>query len=803
MDTKVSVRTLVEFLLRHGDIDNRRTTAAEDAMQAGSRIHRLIQSRMGTEYKAECPLYYVYKSELARIYLEGRADGIITLPDKVIVDEIKGTYRKLEKIEEPEILHLAQAKCYAAIYLIDNKLSSISVRITYANLDSEEIKYFQSEYSAEEIKEWFEALLNEYGKWIDMSAKWIEDRQNSIKSLEFPYPYREGQKELVGHVYRTIYHGKKLFIEAPTGTGKTLSVLFPAVRSMGEGRGNKIFYLTARTIARTVAEEAMETLRECGLKARSLTLTAKEKICFMDTVSCDPENCPYAKGHFDRINECLFDIVTSTSSFDRSTIEDYARKYEVCPFELALDVSLFADCVICDYNYVFDPKAYLKRYFAEGTKGDYLFLIDEAHNLVDRGREMYSAVLVKEDLLKTRRACKADQPGIAYEIEQCNSEMLTLKRAGGGKLCVENESTISDLVYHVERLNDKLSGYLADNIDGPAHEEILDLYFEVNYFLATYDRMQDNYIVYSDYNMDGDFFLKLFNVDPSYNLMGCMAYGRSSILFSATLLPIQYYKALLGGTDKDYEVYAKSVFDSKNRLLISAKDISSRYSSRSANQYMVMAEYIHKISKQKKGNYMVFAPSYNYMHEIYTYYMDMFYDEDTEDVICQMNQMHEDAKEDFLRRFRGFEDESGLLTDLINAEIEIEEDKSLIGFCVLGGIFSEGIDLKADALIGVIIIGTGLPQIGGERDLLRNYFDKHGQNGFDYAYRFPGMNRVQQAAGRLIRTEKDTGVIALLDERYSYAENRKLFPREWSDLRYITISEVEDVISAFYDMRNT
>jgi len=798
MEQRVSVRGLVEFILRHGDIDNRKTAATDDAMQAGSRIHRLIQARMGTEYRAEYPLKYEFDTQFSHVVLDGRADGIITLTNGVIIDEIKGTYRHLDRISEPELLHLAQAKCYAAIYLLQEGLNHISVRITYANLETEEIKYLQSEYSDKEIISWFEGLLNEYAKWVDLRAKWYIKRQESIQKLEFPYPYRPGQRDLVGHVYRTIYHGRKLFIEAPTGTGKTLSTLFPAIRSLGEGRGDRIFYLTARTIARTVAQEGMSILREAGLVARDITLTAKEKICFMENTECQPEVCPYAKGHFDRINDCLYEMVTNEPALNRETIEEYAVKYNVCPFELSLDASLFADCIICDYNYVFDPNAYLRRFFGDGIEGDYLFLIDEAHNLVDRGREMYSALLVKEDLLKVRNACKDPLPRIASAIGKCNTDLVALKKAGGGSLSVESVASISDFVGHVDRLYSLISEYLADHVDGEAHEEVLDLFYKLKDFLYIYDLMQDNYVIYTDYTDDGDFFIKLFNVDPAINLSDCMDRARSSILFSATLLPIQYYKSLLGGTKNDYEVYSQSIFDPRKRLLVQAMDVSSKFTDRSPKLYYRIADYIHRIVKEKEGNYIVFAPSYNFMFDVYSAYMENFFDRNTQEVLCQTMQMREKEKEEFLNRFTGSKDcDLNALMELINAQIEVEE-KSLIGFCVLGGVFSEGIDLKSDALIGVIVIGTGLPQVGGERDLLKDYFEDRGISGFDYAYRFPGMNRVLQAAGRLIRTEEDRGVIALLDVRYSQSANIKLLPREWDDISRINIEDVSKSVSDFW-----
>lgn len=810
---KISVRGLVEFLLRHGDIDNKKNSVSDEAMQEGSRIHRKIQGMMGSLYRAEYPLKYEMVTEYSTVMIEGRADGIMTIerPDDVrelpdcigvsgdwndqlsdtfiVIDEIKSTYKDVTKMDEPEIVHLAQARVYAAIYSMLEDLPIIGVQMTYVRQESDEIRYFRYAYAADEIRQWFGDLTLEFAKWVDNQAKWISMRQESIHSLEFPYPYRSGQRDLVEYVYRTIYHEKKLYIEAPTGTGKTLSVLFPAVRSVGEGRGDKIFYLTARTIARTVAEETISILKDHGLKYRNLTLTAKEKICFTEEHECNPSACPYAKGHFDRINDCLYEIITSGDDFSREVIEEYAQKYQVCPFELSLDISLFADLIIGDYNYVFDPNAYLRRFFADGRDGDYLFLIDEAHNLVDRGREMYSGILIKEHFLTCKRACKEYWPRISRAIDKCNSDMLKLKRLGNdkdyhehiGDMTILDESEIAPLVGHVDRLKTVISEYLADHNEGPAHEEILDLYFELSDFLKIYDIHANDYTIYTDFTGDGEFFLKLFCVDPSRNLADCMGRARSNILFSATLLPIQYYKSLLGGTKEDYEVYANSIFDPDKRLLIMANDVSSKYSDRSYNMYMKIAEYIHKIASAKKGNYMVFAPSYSFMDEVYSIYLSEFNDTNA-DAICQTNQMKEKEKEKFLERFRE------------------ENENTLIGFCVLGGVFSEGIDLKEDALIGVIVIGTGLPQIGGERDLLKEYFDEAEHNGFDYAYRYPGMNRVLQAAGRLIRTESDRGVVALLDNRYAQGANKRLFPREWDNIKTVNITTVDDDVKQFWSM---
>lgn len=436
MEVITSVRGLVEFILRSGDIDNRKAAAPENAMQEGGRIHRMLQKRMGADYHAEVTLRYTYVTPKYDIVVEGRADGIIdgqlarrifkeepscfdakdvgrsltsavcvakepptegdapqkqvpdSIGDTVVIDEIKGTYADVTRMKAPVPVHLAQAKCYAYIYAKQNGLPFIRVRMTYCNMETEEVRYFFRDYRFGELEKWFEGLIVSYRKWADYEVDWREKRQRSIREMTFPFSYRAGQKELVTYVYQTLYHGKKLFIEAPTGVGKTLSTIFPSVKAIGEQMAEKLFYLTAKTITRTVAEEAFSILRERGLLFKTVILTARDKICFLEEVECNPVACPYAKGHYDRVNDAVYDMLTHEVSFTREAIERYAEKHQVCPFEMCLDMSLFADGVICDYNYAFDPHVYLRRFFAEGVRRDYIFLVDEAHNLVDRGQEM-------------------------------------------------------------------------------------------------------------------------------------------------------------------------------------------------------------------------------------------------------------------------------------------------------------------------------------------------------------------------------------------------------------------------------
>ena len=794
MEIRISVRSLVGFILRSGDIDNRRTSAPENAMQEGSRIHRMIQRQMGPEYQAEVGLRFAYDTGEYQILIEGRADGIITQEAGVTIDEIKSTFHDLKKVKKPVDMHLAQAKCYAAIYAIQNELFHIRVRMTYCQVETEELKYFHFDYTRQELQEWFDGLMEQYRRWADFSFRWQKERQESIRQLVFPFPYREGQKELVTYVYRTIYHRRKLFIEAPTGVGKTISTVFPAVKAMGEELCERIFYLTAKTITRTVAENTYEILRERGLRFKSVILTAKEKICFMEETDCNPEYCPYARGHYDRINDAVYDLLCHEDSFSREKIEEYARRHQVCPFEMSLDMSLFSDGIICDYNYVFDPHAYLRRFFSEGMQGEYLFLIDEAHNLVERGREMYSAVLRKEDFLELKRTVRAYDERIAKNLDKCNKELLALKRECEG---FHIETSIDLFVRALMRLGTAIDDYLEDHDDSPVKKDILEFYFEVSHFLEMYEVADENYVTYSEIASDGSYIVKLFCVNPGRNLLECMRRGRSTILFSATFLPIGYYKKLLGAEKGDYEVYAKSVFNPEKLGLYIGNDVTSKYTRRSDTEFQRIAAYIDEIVSRRHGNYLLFFPSHAFLRQVYETYTEVYNADGKVECILQGEHMNEQAREDFLNRFVG--NEECVLEDVIHMEIEMEEERSLLGFCVMGGIFSEGIDLKKDSLIGAIIIGTGLPQVCNERELLKNYFDEQGENGFDYAYRYPGMNKVMQAAGRVIRTEEDFGIVALLDERFLMPSYQKMFPREWKSQQIVNVDQIGHKVEMFWN----
>lgn len=777
---RISVRNLVEFILREGNIDNR-TGGGQDPenMQMGSRIHRKIQRQMGSDYQAEVPLKTEIVCDGFTLKIEGRADGLIHTKEQVMVDEIKGVLRELDRVQEPAGIHLAQAKCYASMVAEQEGVDEIGVQMTYCQMETEEVKRFQYSYRSNELKVWFDEVIRQYEKWAKFQIEWRKARNASVKEIEFPFPYRKGQRDLAVSVYRTILRKKKLFIQAPTGVGKTISTVFPAVKAVGEELGEKIFYLTAKTITRTVAEQAFETLREQNLKFKVITLTAKEKICFCEETSCNPDDCPYAKGHFDRVNDAVYELLMREDVMSREVLEAQARKHKVCPFEMALDVSTWVDGVICDYNYVFDPDARLRRFFAEGGAGGYLFLIDEAHNLVERGRQMYSAELCKEDFLAVKKLVKGEAPRFAKRLEACNKILLAMKKERENYKVLDNISHFGIQLMNVLSETDR---YLEECVDKEVRETVLDFYFQVRSFLNIYDGLDENYVVYTEYQENGRFVLKLFCVNPAANLQKCLDKGNSAVFFSATLLPIQYYKRLLSTEKDNYAVYIDSSFDTKKRLLMNGVDVSTRYAMRSREMYQRYATYILRVVKAKMGNYLIFFPSYRFMEDVYQEFTQLLAsDEEEMELVIQQKHMDEEERENFLRAF------------------EMGREKSLIGFGVLGGIFSEGIDLTNEKLIGTLIIGTGLPQVCNEREILKSYFDQKGLYGFDYAYRYPGMNKVLQAAGRVIRTEDDRGVILLLDERFQREKGKEIFPKEWADCERCRLDIVEEKIRLFWE----
>ena len=752
---KISIRNLVEFVLRRGSIDSR-IKASVRALE-GIKGHKKIQSSYSEKDRAEVTLKEDIDFEDFTLRVEGRADGILEENEKIIIDEIKTTTKNVMDIDyDFNELHWAQAKVYAYIYSKEKNLDSIIVQLTYYNVEDFGTKFLRQEYSFNELKEFFYDLIEKYKEWILLEKKWIDFRNDSIENFNFPFEsYRKGQRELAIRVYKAITEGKKCFAEAPTGIGKTMSTLFPAVKALGAKETQKIFYITAKTTTREIANNTLRIMREKGLNIRSVNITAKDKCCKMEEKKCIPEYCPYANGYFDRVNMALKEALKHKEEYDLEYINELSEEYNICPFEFSLELSNFCDVVICDYNYIFDPQASLKG-ILEGKAKDYIILIDEAHNLLDRGRSMYSSKLFKDDFLKLKREFKSKDKGIYNSLDRANKYLIEKRKVLENletKSLVEKEEP-SDLYGILRSFLEKVDIY--ESKSSEENSSLLELYFNVYEFLNICGYYGEDFTTL--YKLDGNNLeLSINCLDPSRILKSIMNRFKSVIIFSATLIPMEYFKELYGAQEGDYSVNLTSPFAYKNKLTIVGKDVSTTYSNRKRTLPKIV-NYIIECAKSKRGNYLVFFPSYEYMWMVHE---EIKKREVDFSLVAQGDNMKEEEKEEFLSLFK----EGG--------------EKTHLGLAVLGGHFSEGIDLTLDKLIGVIIIGVGMPKICLERESIKEYYNSIGKNGFDYAYVYPGIIKVLQAAGRCIRTERDKGVVLLLDDRYFTNKYKSLLPREW------------------------
>ncbi|WP_236906224.1 ATP-dependent DNA helicase [Clostridium isatidis] len=754
---KESVRGIIEYVLKEGSIDDRylgRTRAIEGTL-AHQKLQKLNEN-IYENYNKEVQLEEEFIIDDIGLIVEGRADGIIIDGDKVYIEEIKSTYRDLINIDEDyNELHWAQGKFYAYIYALKNKLNEIYVRLSYFQIETEEVKSFDKKFQIKELEEFIYNILSEYKKMIILSLELKEERDESIKELKFPFEkYRKGQKKLAVTCYNTIKERRILFAQAPTGIGKTISTLFPAVKSLGEGKGSRIMYLTAKTITRTVAEDTVETLKEKGLVCRNITLTAKEKICFKEKVKCNPDYCEYALNYYDKINEVIYFLLKKENNFSRTNIEKYAKEYKVCPFELSLDLSLWCDLIICDYNYAFDPKARLKRFFEEDINSNIL-LVDEGHNLINRAREMFSTELYKSKILSGSKIVKGRARKLYKSLKDINSFFIELRRELQEKEInsLYKKEEYKELYKLLSRFLKECDEYLiiAQNTEG--YEEIKDLYFDIRSFISISELYDDNYVTLIEQERS-DIKIKLFCINPSKNLGEIVRKSYSSIIFSATLTPLSYYINLLGGDIDSYRLRLPSPF-SKENLRVYKNPLNMRYKYRDKN-IDKLCEIIKNFTNEEIGNYMIFFPSYEYLKKVYLRYVELYGEERT---IVQGEALTEAEKEGFLSNFY--------------------EGANISAFCVIGGMFSEGIDLPGKKLIGSIVIGVGFPKISNETNIIMDYFK---DEGFDYAYVYPGINKVMQAIGRVIRREEDKGRVLLIDDRYFNRKYIDLLPSDWQGM---------------------
>jgi len=799
----VQVRELVEFSLREGDLGGAREFVGPQRALAGIRGHQRIQRSRPAGYQKEVRLTYELDGPEFILRIQGRIDGVASAEDGVLLEEIKTVQGSWDGAADP--LHWAQAKVYGFIYATDHSLEVLSLRLTYLDLETGNETEFLARCSFDELKGFFESATAIYRQWVRERCRWCQRRDQSIRSLTFPFPqYRRGQRELAIAAYRVLGRGGRLFLEAPTGIGKTISVLFPAIKALGEGKLERIFYLTARTVGRTVAEKAMNDLRAGGLQFRSLSLTAKEKICFQPGQPCDPAVCPFARGYYDR-NKAAMRQALEWTELNRATIENVAREHQVCPFELSLDLSVWVDAVIGDYNYLFDPKVYLRRHFNDEA-GEYAFLVDEAHNLVDRAREMFSAELAAREVREVRRAISKPVPRCAKALRKLESVLRNLgeddsksnsaipegeqetpeldlfgaKRAATARARPDvpppgaQREIPPGLLPTLDEAIKQAEKWLIQNQATEFREGLLELYFRLFSFRRTVDLYDERYVTIIEPGPDTR--IRLFCLDPSFLLGQALAKGKAAIFFSATLTPLEYYRELLGGIPEDATLQLPSPFPPENLAVLIQDRIQTHYKAREETLGAVLLA-VEAAVGGRCGNYLVYLPSYQYLDAVAEQFQSLH---PTVRALVQRPGMTEAEREEFLAAFSA------------------DHNETLVGFAVMGGIFGEGIDLVGERLIGAIVVGVGLPQLCVERDLIRAHFQEKIGAGFDYAYTFPGMNRVLQATGRVIRSERDRGIVLLIDARFGETRYRRLQPRWWRALRVRTPQRISEALQAFW-----
>jgi DNA excision repair protein ERCC-2 len=754
----IGVRELVEFVLQSGDLKVEFTTTAR-ALDA-IRIHQKIQCDRPAGYLPEVALAYRVDTSRVSLQIGGRIDGVFAEAAVPVIEEIKTTRRSPhECLREENPLHWGQARIYAFMYAAERGLTEIGVQLTYARLDTWEVRETRRYLALSELRRFFEDVVGRYLQWAAVVDNWQQQRDGAINGLEFPFAtFRPGQQKMMKAAASAIQAHGRLFIQAATGIGKTMAVLFPAIGSIAERTSSKVFYLTARTTGRLAAEKALDELRAHGLRLKSLTLIAKEKACFNPESACNPDECEFAKGHYDRLAPAR-SAMFEQDAWTREAVAAVSRCFQVCPFEFALDLSLWADLIVCDYNYAFDPKAYLRRFFLEQT-GDYTFLVDEAHNLVDRSRDMFSAELRKQPFLGLRRQVKKTLPSLHRSLSAINSWMLDVrKRAAAAAAPLAERSAPEELYPYLRDFMTGAEKWLEKNEKSAFREELLDLYFEAGSFLRVAEQFDQSYAACYE-ALSKDVRIKLFCIDPSRQIGDALNRSRSTVFISATLTPLDYVQTLLASESAE-TLSLPSPFPAENLQVFVADRLSTYYRHRDRTKPEI-AKILIGMVRTHPGNYLLFFPSYRYMRMVLEEFQAAASDID---VIVQEPGMTERQREAFLERFK------------------TDNPATLVGFAVMGGVFGEGIDLVGTRLCGAAVIGVGLPAVGLERELIRDYFDQCLEQGFEYAYMYPGITRVLQAAGRVIRTEADRGVVLLIDQRYGQPHYRNLLPRHWSPLR--------------------
>lgn len=756
---QIGVRDLISFVMRSGDIDT--AYRSNRRLLEGIRVHQKIQSAYGAGFEKE--VFFRDCTEYGGILfvVEGRADGVLVEKERILIDEIKSTVRPLASLTENGTpLHWAQVKCYAHFYAKKHDKKEITVQLTYVNLDEEpQTRLLERTLSAKELEVFYHDLLEKYLSLSRRLIAWRAVSHASLRGANFPYPsYRQGQRKMAVGVYQALEEKKTLFVEAPTGIGKTISALFPAVRAIESLGVNKVYYLTTKTTTQREPQKALSMLAQNGLRLKYAQLTARDKICLNDRVSCNPNDCPYAKGHFDRVNDAILDLFDGEDAWDRKAVLAYAKKHQVCPFEFQLDLSNFADVVLGDVNYFFDPAVFLRRAFEEDATNT-VILVDEAHNMVDRGREMYRAALSTEDIDRMLSFFSEKKNRLVHRaLLKAKAAIYEFHDTLGAPDEIATDRHPDTLRTAAEKIRIVLDSYMAKEMEDPNYEEVRQFFFDIVSFLridATWNRGFQNLLTRRGKNITWT----IQCIDTADLMEEALSKVRSAVFFSATLSPMQYYRHLLGGDTNSLVLHLRSPFDPAH-LSIEIAPLETRYRYREQTLpalVKILRQWIGEV-RVRLMNAMVFFPSYAYLGQVVDQLVG-------EEILIQEAGASDEAQQAILLRYR--------------------TERGLIGFFVLGGSFSEGIDLPGEALSACAIVSLGLPGVSFERNVIRTYFDQTMRAGFDYAYTFPGMNRVLQAAGRLIRTEEDRGRLLLIDRRFEEPRIRRLFPPDWTPKHWV------------------
>ena len=769
---QLSVHELVDFLLRTGDIDNRLFNSS--TMQEGTLIHAMYQSRQGGNYISEYFLSEDFQVEDFKVTLEGRADGIIDLGTSAIVDEIKSTIAPLEDFfEEQKEWHLGQAKCYALMYAHEKGYNSISIKLTYIHQVDKSTLVKTFDYLTSELEKEVEGLLKEYIEFFKIVYNKKVERNESAKDLTFPFgSFREGQKELAKYTFGIAQNGGILFVEAPTGIGKTVSTLFPSVKAFADGDNDKIFYLTAKNSGKEMAFSTSKLLLENGLKASVIEILAKDKVCFCPGKACNPDECPYAKGYFTKIRNIIKDSIINRNLFSTEDIIEIAKHNAICPFELSLDLALYNDIIVCDYNYFFDPIVYLKRFF-DSDASNVLVLVDEAHNLVPRARNMYSASFdsftykqVKHSLLHfEHKKFKTAQRRITKFFNTFNDYPL-----GETKIGMLSKSELKGIENYLLACSD-----INKNHHDVVTDEFTDFYLELNKFIKLLVFYDETFTLYVSKITEKDCRINLFCIDPSEHIKRTVDQVKGKIFFSATLSPSEYYIDIIGRYKSNPLLMLPSPFKKENLKVLVAPKVSVKYKNRQDTAPQV-ADYIKEFISHKVGNYFIYVPSYEYLDLLLPHLVS-----DDFELLVQEKDMKDNERDLFLSCF-----------------VE-NPKKTMLGVAVLGGTFSEGIDLEGERISGVVVVGVGLPQICFERNLIKTYYDETKKKGYEYAYISPGINKVMQALGRVIRSEKDRGIALLIDDRYLTKPYQEIFKTTYSMYEVVTSKEdIKEQVENFW-----